>query len=121
MYNEFPRHTLDTAPEKQTALEAVAWTVRTKWVYSVTAESPETLAAYAMLHKAFVASSFTNEEKTVIWQSINVNECHFCVPAHTYMAKNMKIDKSVSDALRDETALPTARLEALGFYFADVT
>jgi len=29
------------------------------------------------------------------------------------MAKNMKIDKSVSDALRDETALPTARLEAL--------
>ena len=29
------------------------------------------------------------------------------------MAKTMKIDQSVSDALRDETALPTARLEAL--------
>jgi alkylhydroperoxidase family enzyme len=29
------------------------------------------------------------------------------------MAKAMKIDKAVSDALRNETALPTARLEAL--------
>jgi alkylhydroperoxidase family enzyme len=61
-----------------------------------------------------MASSFTNEEKTVVWQSINVeNQCHFCVPAHTYMAKAMKIDKAISNALRDEKALPTARLEAL--------
>ena len=61
-----------------------------------------------------MASSFTNEEKTVVWQSINVeNQCHFCVPAHTYMVKAMKIDKAISNALRDETALPTARLEAL--------
>ena len=29
------------------------------------------------------------------------------------MAKAMKIDEAVSNALRDETALPTARLEAL--------
>ena len=115
MYNEFPKHTLDTAPEKsKPLLKQLLEQSGPNGFYSVTAESPETLAAYSMLHKAFMASSFTNEEKTVIWQSINVeNQCHFCVPAHTYMAKTMKIDKSVSDALRDETALPTARLEAL--------
>lgn len=82
--------------------------------YAITAEAPETLSAYATLHNAVMASSFTDEEKTVIWQSINVeNQCHFCVPALTYMAKVMKIDEAVSNALHDETAIPTTGLEAL--------
>ena len=115
MSNAFPKHNLETAPEKsKPLLRQLLEQSGPNGFYSVTAESPETLTAYAMLHKAFMASSFTNEEKTVIWQTINVeNQCHFCVPAHTYMAKAMKIDKAVSDALRNETTLPTARLEAL--------
>ena len=115
MSNAFPKHSLKTAPEKsKPLLRQLLEQSGPNGFYSVTAESPETLAAYAMLHKEFMASSFTNEEKTVIWQTINVeNQCHFCVPAHTYMAKAMKIDKVISDALRNETALPTARLEAL--------
>lgn len=69
---------------------------------------------YNALHKAFSASSFSNEEKIVVWQSINVeNECHYCVPAHTLMAKAMKVSDEVTDALRDETQLPNAKLEAL--------
>ena len=43
--------------------------------------------------KPLINTSFTDEERTVIWQTINVeHECTFCVPAHTAMAKHMKID-----------------------------
>ena len=115
MYSAFQKHDVETAPEKsKPLLRQLLEHSGPNGFYAVTAESPETLTAYAALHKAFMASSFTNEEKTVIWQSINVeNQCDFCVPAHTYMAKAMKIDEAVSNALRDETALPTTRLEAL--------
>ena len=115
MYSAFQKYDLETAPEKsKPLLRQLLEHSRPNGFYAVTAEPPETLTAFTTLHKAFMASSFTDEEKTVIWQSINVeNQCHFCVPAHTYMAKAMRIDKAVSNALRDETALPTARLEAL--------
>ena len=115
MYSAFQKHDVETAPEKSKLLLRQLLTHSgPNGFYAVTAESPETLKAYAALHKAFMASSFTDEEKTVIWQSINAeNQCHFCVPAHTYMAQAIKIDKALSSALRDETALPTARLEAL--------
>lgn len=115
MYSAFQKHDIETAPEKsKPLLRQLLEHSGPNGFYAVTADSPETLTAYVALHKAFMASSFTNEEKTVVWQSINVeNQCHFCVPAHTYMAKAMKIDKAISNALRDEKALPTARLEAL--------
>ena len=59
-------------------------------------------------------SSFDKDELTVVWQTINVEHaCHYCVPAHTGIAKNMKVDDAISDALRNETPLPNARLEAL--------
>ena len=108
MYSAFQKHDVETAPEKsKPLLRQLLEHSGPNGFYAVTAESPETLTAYAALHKAFMASSFTDEEKTVVWQSINVeNQCHFCVPAHTYMAKAMRIDKAVSNALRDETALP---------------
>ena len=115
MYSAFQKHDVGTAPERsKPLLRQLLEHSGPNGFYAVTAESPETLTAYAALHKAFMASSFTNEEKTLIWQSINVeNQCDFCVPAHTYMAKAMKIDEAVSNALRDETALPTIRLEVL--------
>lgn len=111
MPSDFIFHDLETAPEKSNELLAYSGP---NGFYAVTAEAPETLNAYAVLHQAFMGTSFTDEEKTVVWQTFNVeNECQFCVPAHTSMAKAMKIDDAVSNALRDETPLPNARLEAL--------
>ncbi len=112
---EFPHHDLETAPaQSKPLLKQLLAQSGPNGFYAVTANSPETLQTYNDLHQAFSASSFTNEEKTVVWQTINVeNECHFCVLAHTYMAKAMKVSDAVSDALRDETRLPTAKLEAL--------
>ncbi|SEG37228.1 alkylhydroperoxidase AhpD family core domain-containing protein [Jhaorihella thermophila] len=78
------------------------------------ADAPGLLEAYQVAHKAFLGTSLTDEEKTVVWQTVNVeHECHYCVPAHTGIAKMMKVDDAITEALRNETPLPTAKLEAL--------
>ncbi|MDO6825030.1 carboxymuconolactone decarboxylase family protein [Marinobacter sp. 1_MG-2023] len=83
-------------------------------LHAVMAEAPGLLEAYQQLHQLFLDSSFDDEEVTVVWQTINVEHaCHYCVPAHTGIAKNMNVDDTITEALRNETPLPTDRLEAL--------
>ncbi|RFN58446.1 carboxymuconolactone decarboxylase family protein [Marixanthomonas ophiurae] len=83
-------------------------------LHGVLAGAPGILEGYQKLHELFENSSFNNEELTVVWQSINVeHECHYCVPAHTGIAKMMKVDDTITDALRNETTLEDPKLEAL--------
>ncbi|MCK8083668.1 carboxymuconolactone decarboxylase family protein [Vibrio sp. 1CM24A] len=83
-------------------------------LYGTMGESPELLKAYTQLHQLFLETSFTAEEKTVVWQVINVeHECHYCVPAHTGIAHSMKVDPALTEALRNEEAMPTEKLQAL--------
>ncbi|MFC6688539.1 carboxymuconolactone decarboxylase family protein [Jhaorihella thermophila] len=83
-------------------------------LHGTMADAPGLLEAYQVAHKAFLGTSLTDEEKTVVWQTVNVeHECHYCVPAHTGIAKMMKVDDAITEALRNETPLPTAKLEAL--------
>ena len=83
-------------------------------LHGVLAGAPGILEGYQKLHELFENSSFNNEESTVVWQSINVeHECHYCVPAHTGIAKMMKVDDSITEALRNETTLENPKLEAL--------
>jgi alkylhydroperoxidase family enzyme len=87
---------------------------RVPGLHAVMAESPELLNGYQVLHGLFLNSSFDADEKTVVWQTINVEHaCHYCVPAHTGIAKMMKVSDEINNALRDETPLPTPKLEAL--------
>jgi len=83
-------------------------------LHGVLAGAPGILEAYQTMHKFFTESSFNNEELTVVWQTINVeHECHYCVPAHTAIANMMSVDNSLSDALRNRTAMPTEKLQTL--------
>lgn len=83
-------------------------------LHGVFAESPQALEAYQRLHQLFSDTSLDAEELTVVWQTINVeHECHYCVPAHTAIAHSMKVDAAIIDALRNRTALPTAKLQTL--------
>lgn len=83
-------------------------------LHGVLAASPQLLKAYQELHQLFTETSFNNDELTVVWQTINVEHaCHYCVPAHTGIAKMMKVDDAIINALRDETPLEDAKLEAL--------
>lgn len=83
-------------------------------LHAVMAESPQLLEAYQRVHELFQNSSFDKDELTVVWQTINVeNTCSYCVPAHTAIAHSMKVDLEITDALRNQTPLPNARLETL--------
>jgi alkylhydroperoxidase family enzyme len=113
---EFTLHTEDTAPDASKPLLADSMSTfgMIPGLHAVMAEAPRLLEAYRAVHELFANSSFDNDELTVVWQSINVEHaCHYCVPAHTGIAKGMGVSDDISDALRDETPLPNARLEAL--------
>lgn len=112
----FPIHTIVSAPEAakpllETSLKSNG---RIPGLHGTMASAPPLMATYNFAHQQFLETSMTDEEKTVVWQTINVeSNCHYCVPAHTGIAKMMKVDDAITEALRNETPLPTAKLEAL--------
>ena len=113
---DFTLYDQTTAPEDSKPLLAKSQAAfgMIPGLHAVMAEAPGLLEAYQTVHELFVNSSFDKDELTVVWQTVNVeNACHYCVPAHTGIAKNMGVDDAITDALRDQTPLPNARLEAL--------
>ncbi|WP_292949138.1 carboxymuconolactone decarboxylase family protein [Olleya sp. UBA1516] len=109
-------HNIETAPEAAKPLLENSQKAygMIPGLHGVLAASPELLKAYQELHQLFTETSFNNDELTVVWQTINVEHaCHYCVPAHTGIAKMMKVDDAIIDALRNETPLADAKLEAL--------
>lgn len=114
--NKFKIHSIETAPEKsKDILQSASKQMGSiPGLYAVMAESPETLQAYGQLQQLFTATSFDAEELTVVWQTINVeHDCHYCVPAHTAIAHSMKVNPAITEALRSQTSMPTAKLQAL--------
>ncbi|PWK60946.1 carboxymuconolactone decarboxylase family protein [Roseicyclus mahoneyensis] len=113
----FELHDLETAPEASRPLLEASQKAfgRIPGLHAVMAEAPALLQAYQTAHKLFAEqTSFDKDELTVVWQTINVEHaCHYCVPAHTGIARMMKVDDAITEALRNETPLPNARLEAL--------
>lgn len=109
-------HTLETAPEASKPMLE-----KSKKAYgmvpnlhAVLASAPSTFDAYQKLHELFVNTSFDAEELTVVWQGINVEHgCDYCVPAHTGIAHSMKVDPALTEALRNQEPMPTAKLQAL--------
>ena len=113
---ELTLHTPRTAPEESQPLLGASQKAfgMIPNLHAVMAEAPGLLEGYQKLHELFLASSFDDEEKTVVWQTINVEHaCHYCVPAHTGIAHSMKVDAAITEALRNETPLAEPRLEAL--------
>lgn len=109
-------HNIESAPEESRALLEKSQKAygMIPGLHGVLAASPQILDAYQQLHELFVNSSFNDNELTVVWQTINVeHSCHYCVPAHTGIAKMMKVDDAIIEALRNETPLADSKLEAL--------
>ncbi|HFE45526.1 MAG TPA: carboxymuconolactone decarboxylase family protein [Nannocystis exedens] len=113
---KFEVHTQKSAPSPSQPL--LGKSVK-KWgmlpnLHGVMAESPELLEAYQRINELFVGTSFDAEELTVVWQTVNVeHECDYCVPAHSAIAKMMKVDDAITAALRSRSELPTKKLQAL--------
>lgn len=113
---EFYLHNYDSAPEQSKPLleKSKAAFGSIPNLHAVMAEAPSALAAYQELHNLFLNTSLTDEEKTVIWQAINVeHECHYCIPAHSLIAHVMKVPAALNQALVEKNPLPNRRLEVL--------
>ncbi|MCU7553822.1 carboxymuconolactone decarboxylase family protein [Alteromonas sp. ASW11-19] len=83
-------------------------------LHAVMAEAPTLLDGYQQLHELAQKTSFSADELTVVWQTINVEHaCHYCVPAHTAIAKNMGVDDALIEALRNDETLSDDKLNAL--------
>lgn len=112
----FTLHTLETAPEASKPLleqSQKAFGMLPN-LHAVMAEAPGLLEGYQVLHNLFANSSFNAEELTVVWQTINVEHgCSYCVPAHTGIAHSMNVDPSLTEALRNRTAMPNDKLQVL--------
>jgi len=113
---EYQIHTPESAPEAsklllQNSLKAFGMIPN---LHGVMAESPSTLEAYQTLTKLVIESSFTPTERHVLWLAINVeNQCHYCVPAHTLLAKKDKVSDDIIEAIRTGQTLPDERLQTL--------
>jgi hypothetical protein len=97
---KFTIHTIETAPEEGKPLleTSLKNNGRIPGLHGTMADAPSLLAAYNFAHQQFMATSMTDEEKTVVWQTVNVEQdCHYCVPAHTGIAKMMKVDDAITE------------------------
>ncbi len=114
--NNITLHNLETAPEDSKALleDSIQAYGMLPNLHAVMADAPGLLEGYKRLHDLFQNSSFDKDELTVVWQTINVEHaCHYCVPAHTYIANSMGVDSRLTEALRNRTAMPTEKLQVL--------
>jgi AhpD family alkylhydroperoxidase len=113
---QFTIHTQQTAPAAskpmlETLQKAIGFL---PGMYGVLAEAPHTLEAYELLGTLFKGTSLTTTEQHVVWLTINYeNDCGYCVPAHTALAKMDAVPDEVIEALRSGTPIADSRLEAL--------
>ena len=113
---DYQIHDLETAPEESKPLlqKSIDTSRMIPNLHGIMAESPQVLEGYQVLHELAKKTSFGRDELTVVWQCINVeHECHYCIPAHSMIAKLMRVDDEVNAAVRDQTPLPSDRLETL--------
>jgi AhpD family alkylhydroperoxidase len=113
---KFIAHSENSAPDdSKTALTA------TKSAFGfipnlqrVMAESPQLLSGYSQLWDLFSKTTLTPQEQQVVYMTANFeNECHYCMAGHTALAKMIKMDAAIIQALRAGKPLPDSKLQAL--------
>ncbi|MDX1442415.1 MAG: carboxymuconolactone decarboxylase family protein [Gammaproteobacteria bacterium] len=91
-------------------------------LFGVMAHSPSTVKAYAKLDALFDHSSLDAIERQVVLMTASrLNDCGYCMAAHTGGAKSAGMDKDKIEALRKgERIEGDDKLEALRRFTADV-
>ncbi|MBW8192634.1 carboxymuconolactone decarboxylase family protein [Neiella marina] len=113
----FTLHDVDSAPEQskplmEQSLKAFGMLPN---LHRVLAEAPATYEAYNTTFGLFMQNtSLSPLEQQVVFMTANFeNNCHYCVPGHTWMMKAGEMPDQVIEALREGTAIPDAKLQAL--------
>ncbi|WNO07783.1 carboxymuconolactone decarboxylase family protein [Teredinibacter sp. KSP-S5-2] len=120
----FTHYSIETAPQAAKPLleqskKALGFVPN---LYAYLAESPAALKSYVTLSGLLEQGSLTPEQQQVVLLAVSVyNQCEFCVSAHSVIAKQfVKVDSKIVEALRNNTPLPDAKLEALAVFSRQV-
>lgn len=117
--SQFDVHTLDSAP---TAGQEPIQTAESKFGFvpnliGVMAEAPALAEGYLTLSGIFGKSSLSAQEQQVVLLATSyINECTYCVAAHTTVGQGAGLSKEALDALRTGGELPDARQNALATF-----
>ena len=93
-------------------------------MYSGMANNSALLEGYTASYNSFRANSgFSPQEQEVVFLSIAYeNSCEYCVAAHSFVGDKMtKVPTEVTDAIRNNTEIPDAKLAALSLFSKAVT
>ena len=112
----FQIHTVDTAPEHARELVKA---VQAKMglvpnVVGVMAESPMVLKGWLDLKADVDAGLLSPLEREIVQMTVSyLNDCGYCVAAHTTIAHGAKMPADIIEALRTDKPLKDAKLEQL--------
>lgn len=87
------------------------------------ANNPSLLDSYTKADETFRENSgFSSQEQEIILLSAAIeNACHYCVAAHSFLAKNQSdVSEEILNALRAEETLPDSKLNALSEFTKSV-
>ncbi len=112
----FPLHDETTAPEE--AREALAATKKNFGMIPnlerVMATAPPLMSGYSALWDLFNQTTLSPIERQVVYLTANYeNECNYCVPWHSLLARKTGMDAQSIEALRSGAPLQDSKLEAL--------
>jgi len=116
--SDFAIHTTETRPVLEAAAKKFGFVPN---LLGMLAESPAAAETYMALSGLFDKTAFTPVERQVIALTISyLNDCTYCVGAHSAVAKQARMDDDVLAALRAGTELPDPRLQALRGFTAAI-
>ncbi|SCA56532.1 Alkylhydroperoxidase AhpD family core domain protein [Candidatus Terasakiella magnetica] len=113
---EFTTYSIETAPAGSQSILAKA---KSKYGYVPNllgnmAESPALLEAYVTLAGIMNKTCLNEEERQVIMlTNSRLNECGYCMAAHTSVSQMADVPTDVIEALRTDRPINDVRLEAL--------
>jgi len=120
----FTYYDIDDAPaESKPFMEKAKATVgMVPNLHKVLAEAPVTYESYLSVYGLFTTKSTLSpvEQQVVMMTSNFENNCHYCVPAHSFAMKRAKMPEEVIEALREGTEIPDAKLQALHVFTKEV-
>ncbi len=116
----FTYHDIESAPEESKVLmkRTLAGGAMIPNLNKILAEAPATYQAYNTIFGLFMRDTTLSPlEQQVVFMTANFeNNCHYCVPGHTWMMHAGKMPEDVIEALREGTEIPDPKLQALHDY-----
>jgi len=119
---QLPRHTVESAPE---ASRDLLKTAQARYGFvpnllGIMANAPALLEAYLAINGTFGKTSLSPVERQIILIAANFeNECDYCMAAHTMSTGTQVLNPEIITALRENTPIADARLEALRAFAAE--